>query len=612
MSWIRWSGLILFAAIATIVVALWLIALPWLIEWGIESGGEKVFGARVEVEDVDLSFNPFGFSVLGLQVANKDEPMKNLFSIRNAQAQTELIPLFLQKVVISDLRIQGLKLDEARSESGALVKQKTSSRDSTKSTPGEKSGLASFSQELPDVEQILEREPLKTIELGKAFEADYRNTRDQIEKTVDALPDEKALKRYEKEIKSLTEGKIKSLEDFQERKARLDTLKKELRAEKEKFETARDTVQDGVGSLRSGFQALQNAPEQDLENLRQRYSLDGVGAVNLLALVAGGEAGDFARRALKYYLLLDEFLAEEGSNEPSAQNEDNETALVRQRAQGRYIHFDSARPLPDFWIQALHLDYEKAAAEDSGNGLSIVLQATDITRQPELLNTPLRFKASSKDGPGTGAVTVNVNGTIDRRSETSKDLFELKLSQLPIQDLDLGSSAVKMTSAMTQVVAQAEVLDRMLDLESDISVRNAQFSSSKRGELEDSLLNILNGLEQFNIQLLARGPVEQPGLDLNSDLDRRLKNAFSSEVSAKMKEFERELKGRLQDKIGDYAGDYSDYLGELSLTEKGLDDQTEMLDKLVEQQLDSYKDAAKEKAKSKVEDALKDKLKNLF
>ena len=63
--WIRWSGLIGFIVISAIIVLGWLFAAGPLIKYSIETFGSKAAKAKVEVDDVSLSFDPFGIAGAG-------------------------------------------------------------------------------------------------------------------------------------------------------------------------------------------------------------------------------------------------------------------------------------------------------------------------------------------------------------------------------------------------------------------------------------------------------------------------------------------------------------------------------------------------------------------
>lgn len=615
-SWIRWSGLAVFSLLTTLLILIWLLLLPWLLEWGIESSGEKVFGAKVEVGNVDLAFSPLGFSVFDVQVADRDQPMRNLFSIDAVDAQTELFPLLMSKVIVPEMRVQGMRLGTARQYSGALDDTKQAGSKQSAETGGSRdSTVPEVSAELPGVDELLAREPLRTVAAGKEFEASYRQTKARIEASISQLPDEKKLKRLEQEVKALSEGKIKNLSDFQKKKEEFDRLKGKVKTLRKEVSHARKTVSEGVETLRSQYQVLRDAPEEDLARLRERYGFDGVGAVNVLGLLAGGETGDMARQALEYYQYIDGFLSgdENSADDESTQARDEQNA-EQQRAAGRFIHFDSDTPLPDIWIKNLELDLALAEPNDTKAGQLhyLEMQIADISHQQALTGKPLSFQARMRADQKLGEQRLEASGSFDRRGSSAYDSLQLSLHAWPLSDVDLGSGSLKLTAAEAEVDLKAHVLNAQLDVNSIASITNARFGGGGEGKTQATLLSVLQKMKAFELQLFAQGEVQSPDLRISSDLDKRIKAAFKAELSEQAAGYEGELKQKLQARMGQYAGDYSQYVERLSLTEGTLEDQSGMLEGLLEQQMASYKNELENKAKSKAGDALKDQLNKLF
>ena len=120
--WIRWSGLLGFIAVTALLVVIFVLALPWLIKSSIEYIGTEVAGAKVSVDDVDVSFNPLGVTLNRLQVTDAREPMRNLVEFTQADAQLELAPLLLGKGIVRDLGVSNLQFNTERTESGAIAK----------------------------------------------------------------------------------------------------------------------------------------------------------------------------------------------------------------------------------------------------------------------------------------------------------------------------------------------------------------------------------------------------------------------------------------------------------------------------------------------------------
>ena len=58
IKWIRWWGILGFAAVVALIAALIIVALPFIIKASIEFVGTKVAGAKVTLDDVDVTLSP--------------------------------------------------------------------------------------------------------------------------------------------------------------------------------------------------------------------------------------------------------------------------------------------------------------------------------------------------------------------------------------------------------------------------------------------------------------------------------------------------------------------------------------------------------------------------
>ena len=121
--WIRWSGLIGFTVILALLAGFWMFAAAPLIKFSIEKFGSEAVGAKIDVKDVSLGFNPLVLSIDGVDITDKDAPMSNAVSFDRAVADMSLFPLLLGKSIIQDMSLTGVAFGTPREVSGALLKE---------------------------------------------------------------------------------------------------------------------------------------------------------------------------------------------------------------------------------------------------------------------------------------------------------------------------------------------------------------------------------------------------------------------------------------------------------------------------------------------------------
>ena len=91
-----------------------------IIEKAITSAMQGIFGAKTDIAKVDFQFFNASLEINGLEQANKDSPMKNLFQIDSIKTSFNLTDLLRGKFHAENLSVEGVALDTERKKSGEL------------------------------------------------------------------------------------------------------------------------------------------------------------------------------------------------------------------------------------------------------------------------------------------------------------------------------------------------------------------------------------------------------------------------------------------------------------------------------------------------------------
>lgn len=578
--WIRWSGLLGFAAIAGLLAALIIIALPWIIKFSIEFIGTQVAGAEVTVDDVDVTVSPFGVELIHLQVADARQPMQNLLEFDQAKADLELAPLLIGKAISNELSVSNLQFHTARTTSGALPVE-----DEAEEAPAEPSAAQKVMQELPSAEDILARETLKTPQAAAALKTRWADNSAAVEQAVNQVPDDKALKQYEADIKAITTGRLESIEDFQRRKARLDALKKQFNADKKAITDARDAIQTGRKELSTALSDLKAAPGQDMAYLKDKYALSGAGAANMTGLLFGDEAAGWAREALYWYEKVKPYL-ESGAAEEETEDE------KAPRLAGEFVNFPTSDPWPDFLIRTAFI----TGPLDGG---TLKIEGRDITHQQAVTGRPTVFTATGVDLQSIGDLDAKL--VLNHAQVPGTDTLTLSISDWKMAPLPLGVAGAELASSRVQLNADAEVVAGALASSAKARVTSAQFTGEGQTLFAKELNQALAGITQFSVNAGANGSLLTPDISLGSDLDRQLQAAFNKRIKAKQDELEARLQKKLNAQVDEYAGEYADELKQLAAMDGSLQDRLKSLQDLASTQLESFKEQQEREAREKLE-----------
>lgn len=601
MSWIRWQGLLGFAVIVAIFIALgYLITGPYL-KYAIEDYGTEAVGAKVELQSARLSLEPFGFQLKNFQMTNANKPMTNLMEFKRAEASVDFIKLLMGQVVINELALEGMQFNTPREKSGAI--KKTSSEPGEENT-GEQGGMAGVKASIPSVDEIMAREPLLTLQRKAELEQAYKEEKAKLDSVIDALPEKDAIKNYRQRIDQLTKDDIKSLEDALARKKELDQLKKDIKNDKEAIKAASKQVKTSKDRLQNQTALLKQAPKQDLETIKSKYQLSGEGASNITRLLFGDQAGDWADMALQGYKQIEPYM---GESESSAKSDAEKLGEKNLRAEGRYIHFPTNDPIPDFLLRKARLEIILNTESVKG---ALKGELRDLATQPEIIQRPARLELSGEGLKGLDRVEINgVFNHIDAANPV--DTVGFKIQGIALKEKSLGGNdklELSLAKSNLNILGQVKIEQGQIQGQVDSRFTNAQFIGQGKDNWAKELVALLKKIENFTIQTHLSGKLKDFDVDVNSDLDNQLKAAMKTRITDKKSELETRLMARLNEELAGTLKTSDTELGSLDSQQQQLSGDISQLDDMLKAQVKSFEDAQKKKIEEKKQEEV-DKLK---
>jgi uncharacterized protein (TIGR03545 family) len=117
---LRWRAIVPLLLVFALLALGWWLLLDRLVEQGIEETGAYLVGARVDLESADVRLGEGTVVLRGLQVANPNAPMSNLFEAEEIVADLQWTPLLQRRVAVDTLAVRGMRFGTARDQSGEL------------------------------------------------------------------------------------------------------------------------------------------------------------------------------------------------------------------------------------------------------------------------------------------------------------------------------------------------------------------------------------------------------------------------------------------------------------------------------------------------------------
>lgn len=615
--WIRWRGLLPFVLIITALLLFFLLFADSLAKSLIESSASDMVGARVETKNVDLHLSPLGIRIDGLQVTNPEQPMSNIVEIEQLRFDLAADKLLLGKLIIERMDVDQVRFDTPRSSSGAIKKPPIKTEQTAKATKDvpatsaptngttKDSGMTMPSLDLPDVDEILAREPLDTQKQADALAAAISSSEQDWLTLQKSLPDETRRQSYQQRIAALGNTRQDDVKQVALALKELQSIKSDLNADIGKINSARNQVQLSLGKLDQDYKALLKAPAADKQRLLQKYSPDAQGVGNLSGLLFGNQAGGYVKQGLYWYQKLAPMLA--GGEE--------EEAPEAERQKGKDIRFREYQPSPDFLIRRIHSSVLTRQGSFEG-------QILDVTHQPEILRKPVSFEF--KGQKMTGIESLHIRGTLDHiNRKKSLDQINMDITGYRVSRHSLSSDPnlqLVIASARSQTRLRGEVRNGQLNGTMNIHMEEIKYNNrAGAGEFQQVLVNAFNGIDDFNIDAHLSGSLRKPGLKIASDLDKRLNKQISVAFERRISKYQRELSHRLQQltdaQIAPVRKSIDTLRSDIESQLKSSQAQYQRQSELIEQRRREYQsrlDTEKRKAERAIKRQLEDKAKALL
>lgn len=532
MRWIRWKGLMAFAAAAAVMAVLWFLAVDFLIRKGIEKTGTAIVGAKVELAKADLSLFPAGLTLTGLRVTNPDSPMTNAFEAGKIVFTMDGLNLLRRKVIIDEMTIDGVRLNTPRKTSGAVTR-------APKAEKGAPPGARLIPFEVPSVRDILAKENLESVRIITGLKGEADRSKEKWQEELKGLPDKKKIDDYRQRIDRL-KASGKDFGGMIGGAAEMLSLQDDIRKDLKRVNTLKDDVNGKLKNYRKLADDAAKAPGGDVERIKNRYALTTGGLTNLSRVFIGGALTEWSGKFLGWYRRVEPVLKR-------GQEEKGVEVVTRPRGKGQYVRFQEHRPLPDFLVKKALVSVSIPAGDIKG-------VITGITPDQHILGSPLKFDFSGDRLKGLRS--VRINGVLDRIDPAKpKDTLTVDAAGLKIKDMELSGSKglpVVLKDALTDFNLRAGAVGDKIDARLNASLNAVEIAAGEAGDrnaLRKGIASALSGVRSFNIEADITGTLDNYDLKLSSDLDRVLKDSVGKVVNEQAAELEKKLKAEVMKEV---------------------------------------------------------------
>ncbi|MDY6842897.1 MAG: TIGR03545 family protein, partial [Thermodesulfobacteriota bacterium] len=289
--WIRWWGVIVFICLTIFFSFLWFVLVDVVVEHGIERYGMDIVGAKVELDSADVTFFPLGIVLKRLQVTNPESPMTNVVDIARIKFSLDGLNLFRRKVTIDAMSLDEVKINTPRKTSGAITRKSKKAPKGVKKRVEEVLSLPSL--KVPDIQEILEKEELRTLELVEKTRADIQVEKERYQKVLNEIPGKERLAQYEKRIDAIKSAKKGDVNSIIGGVSEVASIKKDIERDIRQIQDTQKGLKRTLTTLKGRMDEAVQAPQEDIRRLKSKYALSPEGIGNISRLLLGPRIGDW-------------------------------------------------------------------------------------------------------------------------------------------------------------------------------------------------------------------------------------------------------------------------------------------------------------------------------
>ena len=617
----------------------------------ITSTCESIFEAKCDIDYLNISFFKSTFQMKGWQVANKKQPMKNLFSVESITFDFDMLQLLKARFVANELSILGVDTNTDRKYSGditakrlAKIQKKKEKQAKKKAKQNEKSAfmvsldskkdaaMSTIKDSVSDLfdqynpEKILKdcQEQLQTPAVSKQVQEQAKTLAEKYKNKPDEI--KQKLETVKKSSDAITNLDINSLQNNPTKiKEALDTissLKSNLDSLKKDADTALKDIQSDVNGVSGLTTQIQNAVANDKgivdTQIKKFTSINLDTGKNFITGTFDSVIYQLLGKYYPYYTMAVDKLMQAKNNGKNKEKKKKSYTIARDAGRNVLYKNDSA---PKFWIK-------KAA----GSGPAFAFDATDLTNNMDLTGKPsvANISASFLN------IDHNAKVTVDTRKDSTAPLV---LANYNCDKLSLAYPSSKFgdVPGLPGIDSSKTKLDFILKV-----YENDGFDLSGTGYFTELVLSApsfepefvstiyMNTLAKINSMKLGleAGYTNSSGVNLKliTDVDKQFMTAFTAEMMNQLGAIKDKVQAQLLEKINEYTNgalgeinNFNSISEKLTGYKKNIDDIYAKVDAKKKELEDATTGKAKKaaddavnNAKDKAQDAAKSKLKGFF
>ncbi len=559
----RWKGIIFLVVLIIVFFILTLVFTDTWLEKSIENTASPMVGAKVEIDNLDLSLTDLRIRWDRIQVTNPKNTMTNLFETGSTEFDVEFIPLLSGKYIIENISITNVRTNTPRETDGRLETTEETKPgfigqtiiDLSKEVESNVGAEFLNAKQKVNIDSILKLLDIQSIGQIQSLYADLDGKYSMYQKMLAENTINNDVKRVETQIKSLDLKKMKTVPDYQKGLTALNGVYTTIDSLKMSVNKTSTTITTDLKSAATDVIRVDDWIKADYDRAMAKAKLPQLNTENMGKLLFGERLINQFNQYLGYVATAREYSDKYSAGTPEKKSPP--------RLKGQDIRFSSIQDRPKFWIRQIQLSGQ---TEDE---IDLEGNVTDIVSNQKIIGKSTIFNIR---GGKTAKINVSLDGELNYLEEIPAEAFRLNYAGFSLANTRLSKSRLLPNTVKTgsgDVFTSLSINGDNIDGSVKFTAKNLIFAqdagNTQKTKIEQIIQSILTGISTVEATASIKGQGGRISFKIQSNLDRifaeRLKEVVGQEIQA--------AKARIRDEI-----------------DKRIDEQRKRLDSLVREKED--------------------------
>ncbi|MBC8183483.1 TIGR03545 family protein [candidate division KSB1 bacterium] len=539
----RKKGIIILVVIFVIFAVFAFFFRDYRIEKGLEKIGGAIAGAKVEIDNFHFSLLKMECSWKRLQVADKNDPWKNILETDKASFDLEMRPLFWKRLIINEMILENVRQGTPRTTDGSLPKKPKTEKRTAEPNIAEKAKKAIEKQfgaipvfdlsglgkklkidSLINVDNLLSVQGYNRLNLAADSSFKYWSSQLDIKVYHDRVTG------LEKKIKTLKLDKIKTIPELTNALDNINKINKEIKSLKKEVQNKHKALSQTFTDMQTGLKEIESDLKNDINRAKALARLKDLDVKDVSMLLFGDPVVNKTQQILDYVALGRKYL-------PTVKKlKGAEKEKSPPRLKGQNISFPFHYRYPKFLIRRVKLSGATAAG-DTSQAYFAAGVLNGLTNEPAVYGKPTQFEIDLNRITGN---QYNIKGSLDHRTEIAYDSLWISAKRFALGEVKLKKSkyfpnALKAKKGNISAAGFFIGDGINLKLNADVSPVEFIFSQKAEDKITKIVRDVLTSLNRITLKAQLKGDTTDYKMRLNSNVDQVLANKVKQTISQNLR-----------------------------------------------------------------------------